>query len=495
MIQGFRDDKKIFDTCDDHECASKQLPQCLKYYVPDYRQCYNKNNSSRANVVSLEASNHYRAFIVIIVRKIKELFFWFIYKIVLKLISILNDDNEPKLNSSLPESNYDNESLEIAWFFCSTIGELNACASFIDKKNKIMKIIILTDRIFYKDSYLEKYPNAKVFEIKSAGSQVQHLLRTFPPKDFYICEIPCSPNDAPCRLPYEVLRAIKNSRAKMYIINGWLYQYKPSCTQDAIERLLFSSDYIRMFDGITVQTESIKKLLIEKGGDKDKICVTGNMKFDALDNPEISSSNIVSTVLIEYFSKLEHVFVAGCLINELEYKKVASAFVEIVKVFPDAVCVFAPRHPEKEDQLNIIEKVLIENNLSYIFKSELEGVESFNQRLLVLDTLGELKNFYSVGTVCYVGRDHNILEPLSFNKMVVVPDGWNSQYPSYPVFDIVTKHNLVTVHKENELGNDLVIIMQNKTLNKDFKKSLYVLRGATKRNEDFFKSINSKIGN
>jgi 3-deoxy-D-manno-octulosonic-acid transferase len=264
--------------------------------------------------------------------------------------------------------------------------------------------------------------------------------------------------------------------------------------QDKIERLLFSNEYIQMFDGITVQAESVKKLLVEKGADKDKISVTGNMKFDALYNSEVYTSNNVSEFLIKKLSETKHVVVAGCLINEFEYEQVAKAFSEVLTIFPDALCVFAPRHPEKQDQLDFIEKILNENNLTYDFKSKIERPEGFNKELLILDTLGELKRFYSIGSVCYVGRDHNVLEPLFLNKKVIVPDGWNQQYPSYPVFDIVNKKGLVTIYKENELGNDLITIMQSDTGNVDIKESLKVLSGATERNERFFKSIDSKVG-
>jgi 3-deoxy-D-manno-octulosonic-acid transferase len=429
---------------------------------------------------------------VIYVKKIKEMIFWFMYKIILKLVS--SSRNEPKLNSELLENSNDDGPEESLWFFCSTIGELNACSSFIDKKYAKNKIVFITDRIFYKDSYLDKYPNASVFEVKSENNQIELLLNRFSPQEFYVCEIPCSPNDAPCRFPYEILRAIKNAGAKIYLINGWLYQYEPACMQDKIERLLFSNEYIQMFDGITVQAESVKNLLVEKGADKNRISVTGNMKFDALYNPEIRGGNSVSKYLIKKLSETKHVVVAGCLINEFEYEQVAKAFSEVLTVFPDAVCVFAPRHPEKQDQLDFIEKILNENNLTYAFKSKIESSENFNKKLLILDTLGELKRFYSIGSVCYVGRDHNVLEPLFLNKKVIVPDGWNQQYPSYPVFDIVNKKGLVTVYKENELGNDLITIMQSDSKNVDIKESLEVLSGATERNEKFFKSIDSKIG-
>ena len=56
---------------------------------------------------------------------------------------------------------------------------------------------------------------------------------------------------------------------------------------------------------------------------------------------------------------------------------------------------------------------------------------------VVLDTMGELRDFYLAATVAYVGRDHNLLEPLAFDKPVFVGPGWDARYPSYPVYKML----------------------------------------------------------
>ena len=63
---------------------------------------------------------------------------------------------------------------------------------------------------------------------------------------------------------------------------------------------------------------------------------------------------------------------------------------------------------------------------------------------MVLDTFGELPAAYEAAHVCYVGRNHNVLEPLAFGKPVVIPGGWEPAYPSYPVYRITCNAGLVT---------------------------------------------------
>jgi len=94
---------------------------------------------------------------------------------------------------------------------------------------------------------------------------------------------------------------------------------------------------------------------------------------------------------------------------------------------------------------------LDELHLPYIFKSGLSTERINEDTLLILDTFGELKAFYSVASVCYVGCNHNVLEPLSFGKATIVSGECNSLYPSYPVYRLTQEKNLV-LHAEGAEG-------------------------------------------
>ncbi|WP_051222281.1 3-deoxy-D-manno-octulosonic acid transferase [Neptunomonas japonica] len=429
------------------------------------------------------------------IEKTKEIISWYVYKIILKLISSRKKNDSSVSSLTKLDDYFRNDTERFAWFFCSTIGELNACSPFINTKYESERIVIITDRIFYKPSFLAKYPKAIVLDINNSDGEIHEYIKKFTPDYFYMCEIPCSPNDAPCRFPYEILKAIKAAASGMFIINGWLYQYDPSCMQDKIERLLFDKSYIRMFDGITVQTVAIKELLINKGADSNKVEVTGNMKFDAPGDDFLTTHDVVSVDLICKLKQCKNVIVAGCLINENEYEKVIKAFSEVLEEVPEAMFVLAPRHPEKKEQLGAIVSLLEKYKISYNFKSWLSNASSFNGKVLILDTLGELRSFYSAGRVCYVGRDHNVLEPLFLDKEVIVPDNWHTKYPSYPVFETVLRNGLITLHTENELGREFLLKLQDNSLNKkDYKNSLEGLSGATQRNEEFIKKIRTMNG-
>jgi len=85
--------------------------------------------------------------------------------------------------------------------------------------------------------------------------------------------------------------------------------------------------------------------------------------------------------------------------------------------------------------MRVLGEYLAERQLSARFRSTCEDVPvDDGLSCLVLDTIGELRDFYAIATVAHVGVDHNVLEPLGFGKLVTVKPGWDQTYPSYPVY-------------------------------------------------------------
>lgn len=199
---------------------------------------------------------------------------------------------------------------------------------------------------------------------------------------------------------------------------------------------------------MVVQTESVRQELIRLGGEGEKIKVGGNIKFDSLSDASVQVRDDVSKLILTTFTAAKYpVIVAGCVIDILEFELLLGAYLQLLEKRPDVRLVLAPRHPENNVQMLDLRKLLSNSEVAFCFKSE-QSCEILEQRLnslqvLVLDTIGELRGYYSCGDVCYVGRDHNILEPLAFGKPVVVSGEWETTYPSYPVYEVTKKENLI----------------------------------------------------
>lgn len=342
----------------------------------------------------------------------------------------------------------------VYYVFCSTIGELNGCRPLISKLDELGQLVLLTDRDCYQEAFQKQYPNAIIVEIQGWHGEARELIAQFTPEQFFLCEIPCLPNDAPCRLSYDFLRTLRQANVALYAVNGWLYEYAPSCRQDAIERKLFTKEYLRTFNTMMVQNQAVKDKLVTAGQCPDRIKVTGNMKFDAVNNTNLVFKDSDAEELVAQIAYQNRTtIVAGSLSDRAEYAMVVNAFCQFRGKQKDAFMVLAPRHPEKQEQIAQIKAVIADRGLTAMCRSDVTQTLPPNLDILILDTFGELQGMYYACDLAYIGKNHNILEPLAFGKPVAILGGWESTYPSYPVYEICKKAGLVfELDEADELG-------------------------------------------
>ncbi len=303
-------------------------------------------------------------------------------------------------------------------------------------------MLLLTDREIYLESYQQQFPTAVVAVAALDFRHTHSLLSQYPPKLAIVCEIPLLLHDAPCRLSYGVLRLLKQQQVRICLVNGWLYGYQPACKQDSIEKYLFEQDYLNCFDVMSVQTEQIKQQLVEQGAKPERLVVSGNMKYDNLDAS--LTLNQPTQAMLGVLLKQPWLFVAGCVTDVWEYELVIKAFARARQSEAALKLVIAPRHPEKPEQLAALEQLLQQHQLVYQYRSQVTAQSLQLDDVLIVDSFGELKAFYAAAYACYVGINHNILEPLSLGKPVAVLGNWEPSYPSYPVFSIARSKQLVT---------------------------------------------------
>jgi 3-deoxy-D-manno-octulosonic-acid transferase len=168
---------------------------------------------------------------------------------------------------------------------------------------------------------------------------------------------------------------------------------------------------------IGAQSERDAERLALLGADPARIRLTGNLKFD-LSVPE----DIVESGL-----KFRHqwgsrgpVFVAGSA-REPEFDPLFTAWRVVLKQFPDALLVIAPRQPERFGQAA---QSAGNAGLTTLRLSQGVPVTAATQ-CLVIDTMGELLRFYAAADVTFIGGTlcptggHNALEPAALGKPVL----------------------------------------------------------------------------
>lgn len=325
------------------------------------------------------------------------------------------------------------------WVFVSTIGELNAIEPFLMQlasRLGHLKLVLITDHPHYRSNYETRYPNAVVCVTHGHGDDARALALDYPPRLLVVAEIPCLPSDAPCRFSFAFVLEAKRRGAVAAVVNGWLYHYAPSCRMDSIERRLFQRAYLQAFDVICVQTESTREKLISVGATAQRVIVTGNIKFDAMERGDWNPAQAHSPrILGAMIGSGRTIIVAGCVTDFAEQTIVLDAFLSVRMLHPDALLVIAPRHPEVKERMRTLQQMLLQRKFHTCFRSDVLDTPIGDEiDCLVLDTTGDLRDFYAAATVAHVGVDHNVLEPLAFGKPVSVMPGWQSIYPSYPVY-------------------------------------------------------------
>lgn len=384
------------------------------------------------------------------------------------------------------------------WVFASTIGELNAIQPFLIEflaGRATDNLVILTDHPHYSDAFLRVFPQAVIIDHGLYG-KIDAELNYFPPYMFFLAEIPCLLSDAPCRFSYRVVYQIKRRDVPVVAVNGWLYGGKPSCRMDVIQQKLLHKDYLRVLDLVIVQTDEVREDLLKAGANPEKVVVTGNTKYDALDLREEQwiPPDALKPLIEEIKNSGRPIITAGCVTNISEQEFVLDAFKEALKKIPDALLVLAPRHPENINRMAQLANLLQQRSLTFSLRSIYKNNSLLPVSVLVLDSIGELKYLYAIANICFVGVNHNVLEPLAAGKPVIVTSSWEKTYPSYPIYRQTLGANLVvetcdTINLTRFLVDSLIDQDQNHVISMQEKiRELNSFQGVSMKNLEILTS-------
>lgn len=370
------------------------------------------------------------------------------------------------------------------WVFTSTIGELNAITVFLDEllARTGWSLVLLTDRPQYLDAFNKSRPQAAVIHYPESGD-ISGMLSKLPPRLFLLSEIPCFLSDGPCRFSYAGIHQIKKAGVPVVMVNGWLYGEKPKCRMDRIEYRLLNRTFVASIDLYLVQTEEVRQKIISLGARSDRIKVTGNCKFDGLErNPPLPDDPDLLELLNAIKTSGRPVLVAGCVTNFQEQELVLDAYCQAKQTYPDFILVIAPRYPEKMDRMDVLTAELDKRHLRFAMRTELTSSAIPTIDVAILNTVGELRFLYAASTISHVGRNHNVLEPLMFNKPVTVWQGWNPTYPSFSVYESTKAADLIyEFNSTNRLAEHFLKLLSERCkidVSKTISEQLSGLKGA-----------------
>ncbi|HEX9020530.1 MAG TPA: 3-deoxy-D-manno-octulosonic acid transferase [Nitrospirota bacterium] len=163
-------------------------------------------------------------------------------------------------------------------------------------------------------------------------------------------------------------------------------------------------------DLFCMQSEADALRIADIGADPARVMVTGNLKFDQ----KLPAPQSVPVAI----APGRKVITAGST-HRGEEAALLEIFSQLRSKYPDLVLIIAPRHPERFDEVaGFINKAGYECQRRTRIKGPVKDV-------LLLDTIGELKAFYALCDIAFVGGSlvkvggHNLLEPASMKKPVI----------------------------------------------------------------------------
>jgi 3-deoxy-D-manno-octulosonic-acid transferase len=191
------------------------------------------------------------------------------------------------------------------------------------------------------------------------------------------------------------------------------------------------------------------------GADPATTYVTGNIKFDFELPADIAARGVR---LREQYAPGRALWVAGST-HEGEEQAVLEAHQLVQKEHAGALLVLAPRHPPRFEE---VAQALRTAGVSFLRRSSDGGSARAPQggdaapAVLLLDTLGELLDFYAAADLAFVGGSlvpiggHNLLEPAALGVPILTgPNNFNSEEIARL---LIARGAVEVVHNATELG-------------------------------------------
>lgn len=233
---------------------------------------------------------------------------------------------------------------------------------------------------------------------------VSQFIKLIKPKLYIAAETEIWPN---------LLLALEKRSIPSVIINGRISD--KSLNRYMMIRWILKP-VLRTVDLIGVQSPLDATRMCSLGALSSSVKVLGNLKFDQV----VIDGKVHEKELM--YKPEDLVFIAGST-HPGEEEIILETYQAIFAVQPQWKLVIAPRHIERsEEVMRLIQKT----GLSGICLSQLKEQQASNKQVMIVDTIGHLRKIYQHGSIVFVGKSlcvgggHNIIEPASFAKPVIV---------------------------------------------------------------------------
>ena len=224
----------------------------------------------------------------------------------------------------------------------------------------------------------------------------------------------------------------------------------------------FFSKHFNRFTMLCMQNPHSKNKLESLGIEKSRLMVVGDPKFDTLPNSSQEKRTKARQKLC--IAPLSMVWVAGST-HEGEEEIILDVHARLREQFGNLILIIAPRRLER---CTHVTRIILSKGISFMRRSEQLDKSDHDFSVLLLDTMGELAEVYSICDLAFVGRSlmapgggHNLVEPVAQGKPVLFgPFVENNQHNA----DELIKSGLgIRINNANEMEESVRSWLSNKT--------------------------------
>ncbi len=307
------------------------------------------------------------------------------------------------------------------WMHAVSVGEVKAISGLLEElrkaypdKNFVISTVTETGNKIAKSLVQEKdfltyLPLDLSFIVRIAINKIN-------PSLFILAETEIWPNLISCLYKKKIPITIVNGRISDSSFKGY------SVIKFLLKPIL---NKISLF---CVQTQVDAERFSALGVSQEKIKVSGNLKFDIKRDyaPACRQAGILKKDCTDCRLKLglllDEKLLAAASTHPGEEEIILGVYKELLAEFSNLRLLIAPRHPERAKE---VEKIIIRYGFNPTRISGLAGEPVNRQTVFILDTIGQLMDYYAISDIVFVGGSllkkggHNILEPASLEKPIL----------------------------------------------------------------------------
>ncbi len=371
------------------------------------------------------------------------------------------------------------------WVHAASVGEIVATSPLIKEfrkefpKSPILVSVVTTSGYEMANRIIKDADSIIYFPL-DLPFVAASVLRRIHPRVFLNVETELWPNFFMTARKLHIPVMMVNGRISEKSVRRYKYMF--SILTDMISTVKF----------FAMQSPIDANYIVQLGAPKELVTVTGNTKFDQT-YTDVTPEEREKILTDMGLKTADGILLAGSTHrNEEDY--ILRAFKEIRKNHPKAKLIIAPRELLRTREVISLCK---RTGLKVGTRTELQKRPPADEDIIILDTIGELGQIYSVGDVIYVGGSlvthggHNILEPAAHGKAIIVGHHMENFKDTHTLFK--NRNACVTVNNPAELVEEAQKLFDDpekrKQLEEETLKIVWENRGASKKSAELLRQV------